>query len=66
MSLLRSKDSERGCSVHKALKRFHRHFEDEVEDDRDREWRRAEDEKDLWRALRLRRNERGEIVVFVD
>lgn len=66
LSLLRSKDSERGCSVHKALKRFHRHFEDEVEDDRDREWRRAEDEKDLWRALRLRRNERGEIVVFVD
>lgn len=47
-----SRDSERGCSVHKALKRFHRDFVDE------------EDEKDLWRGLRLRRNDRGEIVVF--
>ncbi|KAJ5682162.1 hypothetical protein N7462_005327 [Penicillium macrosclerotiorum] len=68
-----SRDTERGCSVHKALKRFHRDFSDEHDADRgrdsgrsraDRE-RRSEDEKDLWRALRLRRNSRGEIVVFV-
>jgi cell growth-regulating nucleolar protein len=56
-------DSERGCSVNKALKRFHREFEDPG-DVGSREIR-AENEKDLWRALRLRRNERGEIVVFV-
>ncbi|KAJ5677233.1 uncharacterized protein N7477_002866 [Penicillium maclennaniae] len=68
-----SKDSERGCSVHKALKRFHRDLSDEYDANRgldqgrsraDRE-RREDDEKDLWRSLRLRRNDRGEIVVFV-
>ncbi|TKA82124.1 hypothetical protein B0A49_00181 [Cryomyces minteri] len=46
-------DSERGCSVNKALKRYHR----EVGKDDD-------DEKALWRCLRLRRNSRGEIVLF--
>lgn len=68
-----SRDTERGCSVHKALKRFHRDFSDEYDADRGRDHgrsradreRRAEDERDLWRALRLRRNDRGEIVVFV-
>lgn len=68
-----SKDSERGCSFHKALRRFHRDLADEHEDDRGRDHGRSradhehreEDEKDLWRALRLRRNDRGEIVVFV-
>ncbi|KAJ5358830.1 uncharacterized protein N7496_011243 [Penicillium cataractarum] len=68
LSLVGSRDSERGCSVHKALKRFHRDFEDEGDVDRERgrsRERRVEDEKDLWRALRLRRNERGEIVVYV-
>jgi cell growth-regulating nucleolar protein len=68
-----SKDSERGTSFHKALKRFHRDFSDEYDADRGRDHgrsradreRRAEDEKDLWRSLRLRRNDRGEIVVFV-
>ncbi|KAJ5634071.1 hypothetical protein N7528_001913 [Penicillium herquei] len=67
-----SRDSERGCSVHKALKRFHRDFAEEYVADRTRDNGRAhtnlerhsEDEKDLWRALRLRRNDRGEIVVF--
>ncbi|KAJ5092029.1 hypothetical protein NUU61_006899 [Penicillium alfredii] len=66
-----SRDSERGCSVHKALKRFHRDLSDEYDADRGRDHgrsradreRRLEDEKDLWRALRLRRNDRGEIVV---
>ncbi|CAI7671578.1 unnamed protein product [Penicillium palitans] len=65
--------SERGCSVNKALKRFHRDLSDEYDADRgrdngrsraDRE-RRVDDEKDLFRALRLRRNDRGEIVVFI-
>ncbi|KAJ5577967.1 uncharacterized protein N7459_006931 [Penicillium hispanicum] len=68
-----ARDSERGCSIHKALKRFHRDFTDEYDADRGRDHgrsradreRRSEDEKDLWRALRLRRNDRGEIVVFV-
>ncbi|KAK4870754.1 hypothetical protein LT330_005102 [Penicillium expansum] len=65
--------SERGCSINKALKRFHRDLSDEYDADRgrdngrsraDRE-RRVDDEKDLFRALRLRRNDRGEIVVFI-
>ncbi|KAJ5217826.1 uncharacterized protein N7469_011451 [Penicillium citrinum] len=60
-----SRDSERGCSFHKALKKFHRDFADEQEDHgRDSRERRGEDERDLWRGLRLRRNDRGEIVVF--
>ncbi|KAJ5355998.1 Zinc finger C2H2 LYAR-type [Penicillium concentricum] len=59
-----AKDSERGCSVNKALKRFHRDLSTEY-DGRDDGQRRADDEKDLFRALRLRRNDRGEIVVFI-
>ena len=69
-------DSERGCSVHKALKRFHRDYPSTAgsedfdgerrgrgkgRNDRDR---RVDEERDLWRTLRLRRNERGEVVVF--
>jgi len=65
--------SERGCSFNKALKRFHRDLSDEHDADRGRDQgrsradreRRAEDEKDLWRSLRLRRNDRGEVVIFV-
>lgn len=65
-------ESSRGLSINKALKRFHRDFSDEFDDDRgrghgrsraDRE-RRFEDEKELWRTLRLKRNDRGEVVVF--
>ncbi|KAJ5817521.1 Zinc finger C2H2 LYAR-type [Penicillium robsamsonii] len=59
-----AKDSERGCSVNKALKRFHRDLSTEY-DGHDDGQRRADDEKDLFRALRLRRNDRGEIVVFI-
>ncbi|KAJ6071446.1 hypothetical protein N7499_009460 [Penicillium canescens] len=59
-----SSGSERGCSVNKTLKRFHRNLSYEYDDEEDRD-RRFDDEKDLWRALRLRRNDRGEIVVFV-
>lgn len=60
-------DSSRGFSVNKILKRFHKDFSGESEDGQslvDRE-QRIEDEKELWRTLRLKRNERGEIVVFL-
>ncbi|KAK3100955.1 hypothetical protein LTR53_018693, partial [Teratosphaeriaceae sp. CCFEE 6253] len=50
-------DSEKGCSMNKALKRYHRE-RDVRSDEKD------DDNKDLWKALRLRRNDRGEIVVF--
>ncbi|KAJ5951979.1 Zinc finger C2H2 LYAR-type [Penicillium vulpinum] len=59
------KDSERGSSVNKALKRFHRELSTEYDAGHDNGQRRADDEKDLFRALRLRRNDRGEIVVFI-
>lgn len=74
-------ESGRGCSINKALKRFHRDYPARLESpedhhdekdsrgrgrssraDRDR---RLEEEKDLWRTLRLKRNDRGEIVVFI-
>jgi cell growth-regulating nucleolar protein len=57
-----SSGSERGASVNKTLKRFHRNLSDDYDDEEDD--RRFDDEKDLWRALRLRRNDRGEIVLF--
>ena len=51
-------ESEKGYSFNKALKRWHR----------DRDLRhgsdKIEEEKELWRGLRLRKNDRGEIVVF--
>ena len=52
-------DSEKGYSINKALKRWHR----------DGGWGtgsegKAEEEKELWRNLRLKRNERGEVVIF--
>ena len=52
--------SERGCSVNKALKRWHR----DVGDARSSHSNRIDEEKELWRNLRLKRNERGEIVIF--
>lgn len=71
-------ESERGCSINKALKRFHRDYpslaaaSEERDDERrgrgrsrtDRD-RKIEEEKDLWRTLRLKRNDRGEVVVFI-
>lgn len=50
-------DSERGCSINKALKRYHRERETRHDE-------KEEDDKELWKALRLRRNSRGEIVLF--
>ncbi|KAK1994671.1 LYAR-type C2HC zinc finger protein [Colletotrichum falcatum] len=52
-------ESERGCSMNKALKRFHRERA-ESEDSLGK----LSEEKELWRSLRLRRNDRGEIVLF--
>lgn len=51
-------DSERGCSVNKALKRYHR--ERDVRNDE-----KEEEDKELFKTLRLRRNSRGEIVLFI-
>ncbi|KAL6708688.1 hypothetical protein ACN47E_002384 [Coniothyrium glycines] len=53
-------ESERGMSVNKALKRYHR----ERHDRHDRAPSKAEEEKELWKDIRLRRNDRGEIVLF--
>ncbi|KAF2810178.1 uncharacterized protein BDZ99DRAFT_306882 [Mytilinidion resinicola] len=54
-------ESERGCSVNKVLKRYHR----ERYDRWDRELSKPDEEKELWKSLRLKRNDRGEIVLFV-
>ena len=53
-------DSERGYSMNKALKRFHR----ERSASGDSSLLKAEEEKELWRSLRLKKNDRGEIVLF--
>ena len=50
-------NSERGCSVNKALRRWHREKGSTS---------KAQEEKELWRDLRLRVNDRGEIVLFAD
>lgn len=59
MSLVnKGPESERGISINKALKRFHR--------DRDalRSDEKEDEDKELWKSLRMRRNSRGEIVLF--
>jgi cell growth-regulating nucleolar protein len=53
-------ESERGCSINKVLKRYHRDLQLSGREDK------AEEEKELWKGLRLRRNERGEVVVFCE
>ena len=52
-------DSERGCSINKVLKRYHRERDVRGE-------QKEDDNKELWKALRMRKNERGEIVLFID
>lgn len=52
-------DSERGCSVHKALRRYHRE-----RSKTGTALTKSTEEKDLFRSLRLRRNDQGEIVLF--
>ncbi|KAG5931933.1 hypothetical protein E4U59_007817 [Claviceps monticola] len=51
--------SEKGCSMNKALKRFHRDRQVSGSN-----MAKAKEEKELWRTLRLRRNNDGEIVLF--
>ncbi|KAI4166451.1 MAG: hypothetical protein LQ343_008039 [Gyalolechia ehrenbergii] len=50
-------ESEHGCSINKALKRYHRERGVGLE-------RKQEEEKELWKSLRVRRNERGEVVIL--
>lgn len=52
-------DSERGCSMNKALKRFHRERTASGNS-----LGKLMEEKELWRSLRMRKNDRGEIVLF--
>lgn len=52
-------ESERGCSMNKTLKRFHRERQAAGTN-----MSKHLEEKELWRSLRLRRNEQGEIVLF--
>jgi cell growth-regulating nucleolar protein len=55
-------ESERGCSVHKILKRYHR---DRCGSGRGRDVDdKVEEEKKLFSEMRLKRNDRGEVVVF--
>lgn len=51
-------ESERGVSMNKALKRYHRERGTGVGPVR------GEEEKELWRGIRVRRNSRGEVVVL--
>ncbi|KAI0447739.1 hypothetical protein F4803DRAFT_179852 [Xylaria telfairii] len=52
-------ESNRGCSVNKALKRYHRERTASGTS-----LSKGIEEKELWRSLRMRRNDRGEIVLF--
>lgn len=53
-------ESERGCSMNKALKRYHR----ERSASGNNAVSKLTEEKELWRSLRLKKNDRGEIVLF--
>ena len=70
MSLVnKGPESSRGCSINKVLKRFHRQrFGDGEAAEggtlRLSRERRETEEDSLWRTVRLRRNEAGEIVLF--
>ena len=52
-------ESDRGCSVNKVLKRYHRERSAANQSSG-----KLMEEKELFRALRVRKNERGEIVLF--
>ncbi|PFH59691.1 hypothetical protein XA68_12014 [Ophiocordyceps unilateralis] len=52
-------ESTRGCSMNKALKRYHRERQASGFD-----LPKGAAEKELWKDLRLRRNDRDEIVIF--
>jgi cell growth-regulating nucleolar protein len=50
-------ESDSGLSINKALKRYHR--------ERQAQGKKDDGDKDLWKDLRIRKNERGEFVLFV-
>ncbi|KAL8797977.1 MAG: hypothetical protein Q9182_007069 [Xanthomendoza sp. 2 TL-2023] len=52
-------ESTQGCSMNKALKRYHRE-----RGERGLGLGKPEEEKELWKSLRVRRNERGEVVIL--
>ncbi len=52
-------ESDRGCSMNKALKRYHRERSNSGTS-----LSKLMEEKELWRSLRMRKNDRGEIVLF--
>lgn len=52
-------ESERGCRVNKALKRYQRERQASGSG-----LAKGKEEKELWKDLRLRQNDRGEIVLF--
>jgi cell growth-regulating nucleolar protein len=52
-------DSERGCSVNKALKRYHRERNASGVS-----LSKLMEEKELFRSLRMKKNDRGEVVLF--
>lgn len=54
-------ESERGVSMNKALKRYHR----ERHASGASIGRKGDEEKELWRSLRMKKNDRGEIVLFL-
>lgn len=61
-------ESERGMSVNKMLKRYHRERDDRRDERREREEKRESaraDDKELWKSLRCKINDRGEVVLFV-
>ncbi|KAL1887789.1 hypothetical protein Cpir12675_006421, partial [Ceratocystis pirilliformis] len=60
LGIVEDSENERGYSIHKALKRYHREFNKEKSSSN-----RVLEDKELFKMLRLRRNDRGEIVVFV-
>lgn len=53
-------ESERGCSINKVLKRYHRERSASTTSTTSK----LTEEKELWRTLRVRKNERGEYVLF--
>ncbi|KAL8705727.1 MAG: hypothetical protein Q9201_001161 [Fulgogasparrea decipioides] len=52
-------ESEHGCSINKALKRYHKE-----RGTTGLGLGRQDEEKELWKSLRVRRNERGEVVII--
>ena len=52
-------DSDKGYSIHKMLKRWHK------QNDVRSTSLKLEEEEDLWRGLRIRRNEKGEYVLLM-